>query len=54
MAGNDFSKFTRIETTERKKKYVELARRLKDCVGTYSSTPRMEYIRKIANIISFH
>jgi hypothetical protein len=42
------------ETTERKKKYVELARRLKDCVGTYSSTPRMEYIRKIANIISFH
>ena len=39
MAGNDFSKFTRIETTERKKKYVELARRLKDCVGTYSSTP---------------
>jgi hypothetical protein len=29
MAGNDFSKFRKIETTERKKKYDELARRLK-------------------------
>ncbi len=56
MAGNDFIvNLQGVKQQERKKKYVELGRRLKDCEGTYSSTPpRMEYIRKIANIISFH